>query len=145
MHGTLNVFQIDDLAPYNKGICLSCFSGTGRTADPMNIVLIIRRQIIIENNINIVNIYTACCNIRCNKKVKLSGTELLHNTVTGGLFEISMQSLNRISASIEFVRNFINTSLGITENQRTCNISCIDKTGHNLYFVRFPDLNVELL
>ena len=101
----------------------------------MNIIFVILWNIIIEYRFHIIHIDTSRCNISCDQDLCFSGTETAHHTVTLCLLHISVQSLSKISASLQFLSKFIHHTFCITEHQREFWIIIIKESGQNFYLV----------
>ena len=66
----------------------------------MYIILVILRYIIVEYRLDIIDVDTAGCHIRCHQNVRPSGTECTHDTVTLLLFQIAVKPFCKIAASL---------------------------------------------
>ena len=62
-----------------------------RSADSMNVIFTIRRQIIIHNKFDSSNIDSACCNIRCDQYPIFANSESMHRFLTLRLRTIRMK------------------------------------------------------
>ena len=78
----LDITKLIHFTSGNKGKGLSALTGTACTADSVNIIFNIFRNIEIKDTIYIADINTSCRNISCKKKADPSASEKIHNRIT---------------------------------------------------------------
>ena len=91
-------------------------AGSSGTSDTMDVIFIILWNIKIHNQINIIHVDSAGCDIRGDQNRIISGTELLHNTGAELLLHIPMQRNRFDVVLIQLITQFIYHFLRITEN-----------------------------
>ena len=77
--------------------------GPACPADPMDIILRMEREIIVDHMRNAVHINAPCCNVGCNQHTDFAGFKLLQRTQTLVLRSVGMQRRIRDLAGGEFL------------------------------------------
>ena len=82
----------------------------------MDIILVVLRNIIVENNIHVVHVYTSRSYVRRDKYFYGAVSEFLHYFVPLGLLKVSVESLSEIAPSLKLFHDLVDTFFRIAEN-----------------------------
>ena len=117
MADSLNLMETALLSASYKSKGTPCPACPSRSADTMDIVFVILRDIIINDGLHVIHIYTSCRYIRCNQYISAAVTETVHGHVSLMLGHITMEPLCLKTCLFQHLRKLVHLSLGITENQ----------------------------
>ena len=95
-----DILQLVDFLALHESKGASGPTCTSRSADPVYIVFVVLRNVVVENGFHIINVDSARRHIGRNKDLGLAAAESLHHAVTLRLLHISVQSLCKIAASL---------------------------------------------
>ncbi len=95
----------------------SCSARTPRSADTVNIILNILRNVIIDDRFHIVDINAARRNIRCDQDIRAARPETVHRHITLMLRHIPVQSFRAEAVLLQNLRKLVHLHLRITEDQ----------------------------
>ncbi|KAF5049483.1 hypothetical protein DSECCO2_439310 [anaerobic digester metagenome] len=140
-----DVPELPVLAAGHKGKRLTCPSCPARTADPMHVVLLVLREIVVEDRCDLLDVDSSGSDISRNKKIDGALAEPGHHTVTLILFHIAVEPLRRVSPGAKLRDDLIDISLGVTEDERSSALAQVKKTGEGLQFLVLTNLEVDLL
>lgn len=96
----LDLFEFVYFLALNEIKRFSGTAGASGSSDPVHIIFIVLRQIIVEYRFNIIHINSTRCNIGCNQNICFSIPEIFHHTVTLHLFHIAVNPLSCIAAPL---------------------------------------------
>ena len=96
------------------------FSDSARSADAVDKIFIILRNIIVEHKLHIIHVNTARRNVCCNQHLCHTAAETLHHRITLGLFEIAVKSVGIDAAFLQALCQLVSGLFGIAENHCQC-------------------------
>ena len=86
----------------------------------MNIVLSLRRQVEVEDALNVLHIEPSRSDVSCNKDVLNTILEILDDSISLILSLVTMDARNSMNAiSLEVSHDIINASFGLTEDNHS--------------------------
>ncbi len=111
----------------------------------MHIVLVVLRNVIIEDSLHIVHVNPARGDIRCNEYLGLAVAESAHYAVTLRLFHVAVKSLGEISPALQLLGQLVHHALCVAEDERKLWIVVVQQSRENFNFVPALDIVVVLL
>lgn len=100
-------------------------SKTSRSTDPVDVVLTVRGQIVVDDQRHLLNIDTTSPNIRRDQHTRVSLTEVLHNAVTLPLWHISVHGRHCEVGLAHLVSEPVDLSACVTEDDSLCDCECV--------------------
>ncbi len=91
-------------------------TGTGRTANAVNVVFRTLRQVIVDDVFDVRNIKTARGNVGCHENAVFLGTEILNDAVAAALFEIAVDCISRMIGAGQTVSKAVTAMFRFHEN-----------------------------
>src|SRR5262245_17988349 len=78
--------------------------GATRSADSVNVVLAIIRQVVIEHDLDVIDVETTSRNIGSNQEFNAGGSKFFHHAIASRLRHSSMDAIRRIPGCIHVLR-----------------------------------------
>lgn len=113
--------------------CAADMACAPRSADPVNIILQLVGDIIIDHKINVVHINAPRRNVGCNQNGRFSSSECVHNRITLALAQIAMQAGDGEALFEKLLLQVLNPPARVAEYQGKAGLLLLDKA---LYGVR---------
>jgi hypothetical protein len=111
----------------------------------MEIIFHVVRQVVVENDLDIVDINSTRGNVSGNEELKSGLPELVHHTISHQLRHIAVQTICRISLSIQVIDKFVDHAFGIAEDDAQLEIVDIDQACQQLDLIIAIHFIVDLL
>src|SRR5579859_3688465 len=152
----LNITHHSDILSGNKVDCNTNVSTSLRrtvplatetttTTDSVDIVFAVGGKIVVDDQGDLLDINTTSQQIRGNQHTRRSTSKLLHNDISLRLVHITVHSTDRKVLLCEFIREPIDLSAGIAENDGLGDCDSFVEIGKGIEFPVFLfDGNVEL-
>jgi len=100
-----------------ESVGLSKLIRTCCTSDSVNIVLKVVREIIVDNDFDVLNIDSSCGYISCKQNPKTVIFKSLKGSCTLGLIFVTVNRITEVALLLEFVGKFLGADLHLCEDE----------------------------
>ena len=114
--------------------------GTGCTADAVNVIFCIVRNIVIDDHLNIIDVDSARHNVGSYENIILSALELEHHIIAFSLFQVAVHGSAVYSNLLEGSCELLHLEFAAAEDDDTLQVACLEDVlddGHLLGFVAY--------
>ena len=122
--------------------------GTGCTADAVNVIFCIVRNIVIDDHLNIIDVDSARHNVGSYENIILSALELEHHIVAFSLFQVAVHGSAVYSNLLEGSCELLHLEFAAAEDDDTLQVACLENVlddGHLLGFVAYVCFLLDFL
>ena len=136
----LEVLDLVDVASAHEGRRHTLAPGAAGTADPVDVVLGIVRQVIVDHHLQMVDVDAAGGHIGGDEELKLRVLELVHHARALGLGDAAVETIRREALRQKRVGQFIDHALGVAEDDAETEAVVIHQTDQRLGLATRGDL-----
>ena len=122
--------------------------GTGCTADAVNVIFCIVRNIVIDDHLNIIDVDSARHNVGSYENIILSALELEHHIIALSLFQVAVHGSAVYSNLLEGSCELLHLEFAAAEDDDTLQVACLEDVlddGHLLGFVAYVCFLLDFL
>ena len=122
--------------------------GTGCTADAVNVIFCIVRNIVIDDHLNIIDVDSARHNVGSYENIILSALELEHHIIALSLFQVAVHGSAVYSNLLERSCELLHLEFAAAEDDDALQVACLEDVlddGHLLGFVAYVCFLLDFL
>jgi len=88
-----------------------------RPADAVDVVVDVLGDVVVDDQVDVVDVDPPGGDVRRDKDVDRSGTELCHDAVTQHLFHVAVEPFGKVAPGLEVGGEFVDAFFGVCEDQ----------------------------
>ena len=140
----LDFTQLIDLAAHHQAECLSLAAGAAGTPDPVDIIFVVLRDIVVKYRLYVVHVDSSGRHIRRHQNIGSSVTEAVHHAIPLHLLQIPVQPFCIVAPALQLFDQLVHLLLRIAEYDGEFRIIQIQQTAHHFHLILGLDLIIIL-
>jgi hypothetical protein len=137
--------DLKEFATGGEGDGAATAAGAAGAADAVKVVLDVVREIVIEDDLDIVHVNAAGGDVGGDKEFEAGLAEFAHDAVAHGLAHVAVEAVGGVTLGVKMINEFVHHALGVAENDAELEVVDINEAGEEFDFVAAIHFVINLL